>query len=71
MKNIKNSIGLIIILSIFLGCSDVVEFDPHDEYAVTELDYLQTESDYQTMVVSCYTPTQWLNQVIVIGDVKI
>jgi hypothetical protein len=69
MKNIKNSIGLIIILSIFLGCSDVVEFDPHDEYEVTEADYLQTESDYQTMVVSCYTPTQWLNQVMVIGDI--
>ena len=69
MKNIKNSIGLIIILSIFIGCSDVIEFDPHDEYAVTEIDYLQTASDYQTMAVSCYTPSQWLNQVMVIGDV--
>ncbi|MFD1017433.1 RagB/SusD family nutrient uptake outer membrane protein [Winogradskyella rapida] len=69
MKNIKNSIGLIIILSIFMGCSDVVEFDPHDEYEVTELDYLQTESDYRTMAVSCYTPTQWLNGVIVLGDI--
>ncbi|MBJ7881112.1 RagB/SusD family nutrient uptake outer membrane protein [Gelidibacter salicanalis] len=70
MKNIKNNFGLIIILSIFLGCSDVVEFDPHDEYQVTEVDYLQTEADYQTMAVSCYTPTQWLNQVIVVGDVS-
>lgn len=69
MKNIKNSIGLIIILSIFIGCSDVVEFDPHDEYAVTELDYLRTASDYETMAVSCYTPSQWLNQIMVIGDV--
>ena len=57
------------MLSIFVGCSDVVEFDPHDEYAVTEIDYLQTASDYQTMAVSCYTPSQWLNQVMVIGDV--
>jgi hypothetical protein len=68
MKNIKNSIGLIIMLSIFVGCSDVIEFDPHDEYAVTEIDYLQTASDYQTMAVSCYTPSQWLNQVMIIGD---
>ncbi len=68
MKNIKNSIGLIIMLSIFVGCSDVIEFDPHDEYAVTEIDYLQTATDYQTMAVSCYTPSQWLNQVMVIGD---
>ncbi|QNK77362.1 RagB/SusD family nutrient uptake outer membrane protein [Winogradskyella sp. PAMC22761] len=68
MKNIKNNIGLVIILSLFMGCSDVVDFDPHDEYQVTEVDYLQTESDYQAMAVSCYTPTQWLNQVIVLGD---
>ncbi|WP_111708545.1 RagB/SusD family nutrient uptake outer membrane protein [Lutibacter citreus] len=69
MKNIKNSIVFIIILSIFVGCSDVVEFDPHDEYAVTEIDYLQTASDYKTMAVSCYTPTQWLNGIMVIGDI--
>jgi hypothetical protein len=69
MKNIKKNIGLIIILSIFVGCSDVVEFDPHDEYVVTEEDYLQTESDYETMAVSCYTPMQWLNQMVVIGDI--
>ncbi|WP_405607721.1 RagB/SusD family nutrient uptake outer membrane protein [Polaribacter sp. Asnod1-A03] len=69
MKNIKNSIGLIIMLSIFVGCSDVIEFDPHDEYAVTEIDYLQTASDYQTMAVSCYTPSQWLNGIMVIGDI--
>lgn len=69
MKSIKNSIGLIVILSIFLGCSDVVDFDPHDEYQVTEVDYLQSEADYQAMAVSCYSPTQWLNQVIVIGDI--
>lgn len=69
MKNIINNIVLLIITSIFLGCSDVVEFDPHDEYAVTEVDYLQTASDYQAMAVSCYTPTQWLNQMVVIGDI--
>ena len=69
MKNIKKNIGLVIILSIFVGCSDVVEFDPHDEYQVTEVDYLQTASDYETMAVSCYTPTQWLNQLVVIGDI--
>ncbi|MBD1263016.1 RagB/SusD family nutrient uptake outer membrane protein [Maribacter polysiphoniae] len=69
MKNIKNSISLIIILTTLVGCSDVVEFDPHDEYEVTEVDYLQTQSDYETMAVSCYTPTQWLNQLVVIGDI--
>jgi tetratricopeptide (TPR) repeat protein len=69
MKNIKNSIGLIILFSIFAGCEDWVDFDPHDEYAVTEVDYLKTASDYQMMTVSCYTPLQWLNQLVVVGDI--
>lgn len=69
MINIKKSIGLIILLSIFVGCSDYVDFDPHDENEVTEADFLQTSSDYESMAVSCYTPMQWLNQLVVIGDV--
>lgn len=69
MKNIKNIIGLITLLSIFTGCEKWVEFDPHNEYAVTEADYLRTAADYQTMAVSCYTPLQWLNQLMVLGDV--
>ncbi|MCB4798274.1 RagB/SusD family nutrient uptake outer membrane protein [Neotamlana laminarinivorans] len=68
MKNIKY-IGLILILTSFVGCSEVIEFDPHDEYAVTEADYLQTQEDYETMAVSCYTPMQWLNQLYVIADI--
>jgi len=56
-------------MATFLSCSDIIEFDPHDEYEVTEADYLQTSSDYETMAVSCYTPMQWLNQLVVVGDV--
>lgn len=67
MKNIK-IISFIIILTIFTGCSDVIEFDPHDEYQVTEADYLQTQEDYETMAVSCYTPMQWLNGLYVVAD---
>ncbi|MEI6865707.1 RagB/SusD family nutrient uptake outer membrane protein [Flavicella sp.] len=69
MKYINKSLGLIIILSIFVSCSDFVDFDPHDEFEVTEADYLQSQSDYETMAVSCYTPMQWLNQLVVIGDI--
>lgn len=69
MKNIKNSIGLIILLFTFTACDNWVDFDPHDEYQVTEADYLKTASDYQTMAVSCYSPLQWLNQLVVVGDV--
>ena len=68
MKNAKKILGLLILLSIFSGCKKWIEFNPHDQYAVTEQDYLKSESDYQKMVVSCYTPMQWLNQFVVIGD---
>ncbi|HAG16235.1 MAG TPA: RagB/SusD family nutrient uptake outer membrane protein [Bacteroidales bacterium] len=69
MKYLRNIIGLIAFLSIFTGCKKWIEFDPHDEYAVTEADYLKTEFDYQSMTISCYTPLQWMNQLVVIGDI--
>jgi hypothetical protein len=69
MKTIKNIIGLFTLLSVFASCEKWVDFDPHENYAVTEADYLRTATDYQTMAVSCYTPLQWLNQLTVLGDV--
>jgi len=62
-------IGLVLVGSIFTGCEKWVDFDPHDEYAITDADYLKSAEDYKTMAVSCYTPMQWLNQAMVIGDV--
>ncbi len=58
-----------MLLSIFTACEKEIDFDPHDEYAVTEADYLKTSSDYQMMAISCYSPLQWMNQLVVIGDV--
>ncbi len=69
MKTIKKISTLIILFSIFTTCEDWVDFDPHDEYQITDIDYLQSESDYQSMATSCYTPTQWLNQMYVLADV--
>lgn len=62
-------IGLVLVGSIFTGCKKWVDFDPHDQYAITEADYLKSADDYRTMAVSCYTPLQWLNQAMVIGDI--
>jgi hypothetical protein len=62
-------IGLVLVGSIFTGCKKWVDFDPHDEYAITEADYLKSPDDYKMMAVSCYTPLQWLNQAVVIGDI--
>jgi len=62
-------IGLVLVGSIFTSCKKWVDFDPHDQYAITDADYLKSADDYKTMAVSCYTPMQWLNQAVVIGDV--
>jgi starch-binding outer membrane protein, SusD/RagB family len=69
MKNIINikRIAFSTLLLFTIGCS--VDFDPKEEYKVTEADYLKTEADYRTMTVSCYTPLQWMNQLMVLGDI--
>ena len=65
---------LIIAAGLFFAfslssCKKYVDYNPHQDYAVTAQDYLQTETDYRTMQVSVYTPVQWLNQVVPIGDI--
>ncbi len=69
MKNIKIIFGFVALLSVITSCDDWVDFDPHDEYQITDLDFLKSEADYQSMAVSCYTPTQWLNQMYILADV--
>jgi len=69
MKNIKIIFGFVALLSVITSCEDWVDFDPHDEYEITDLDFLKSEADYQSMAISCYTPTQWLNQMYVLADV--
>ena len=69
----KKYFGILMfnLLIIFLGihCAKWVTYDPHDEFKITDLDYFKTESDYRTAMVSAYTPLQWLNLVVVVGDI--
>lgn len=51
------------------SCKKWVDYDPHDDFQITDLDYLKTETDYRTMAVSTYSPLQWLNQAVPIGDI--
>jgi starch-binding outer membrane protein, SusD/RagB family len=69
MKNIKYIIGLALLLPILTGCKKWVDFNPKDEYAITEADYLKTAADYNSMAASCYSPLQWQNQLVVVGDI--
>lgn len=72
-KNImKSSIQIAGILILTIGlfsCKKWVDYSPHDDYQVTDQDYLKSAKDYQSMAVSVYTPIQWLNQVVPIGDI--
>jgi len=69
MKSKRKILGLLVLIAIFSGCQKWVDFDPHNEYAITEADYLKSGADYNSMAISCYTPLQWLNQAMVIGDI--
>lgn len=61
--------GIILMLVMFVSCKKWVDYNPHDDFQITELDYLKSESDYRTMAVSVYTPMQWLNQAVPVGDI--
>ena len=70
MKNISIKIlGLVAIVALLSSCKKWVDYDPHDDFLITELDYLKSESDYRTMAISVYTPIQWINQAVPVGDI--
>ncbi len=68
-KLIIATLGLAIFATLFSSCKKWVDYNPHEDYRITELDYLKSESDYRTMAVSVYTPLQWLNQAVPVGDI--
>lgn len=62
-------IAMVLLLTSFTACKKWVENNSHDRFLVTDLDYLKSETDYRTMAVSVYSPVQWLNQAVVVGDI--
>jgi hypothetical protein len=68
-KIILNIAALLMITASIQSCKKWVDYDPHDDYLVTELDYLKSADDYRTMAVSVYTPLQWLNQTVPVADI--
>lgn len=70
MKKITLNISILFLFIIMLAsCKKWVEYDPKDDFLVTEGAYLASETDYRTMTVSVYSPLQWINQVVPIGDI--
>jgi hypothetical protein len=60
--------GSFLVLTI-ASCKKWTDYNPKEDFRITELNYLTSESDYRTMAVSVYTPMQWLSQAPLIGDI--
>jgi hypothetical protein len=70
MKNNHIKIlSMLLVMALLTSCKKWVDYNPHEDYKITELDYLKSESDYRTMAISVYTPLQWLNQVVPVGEI--
>jgi hypothetical protein len=59
----------VLIAASLSSCKKWIEYDPKEDFQITEKNYLSSESDYRTMVVSVYTPMQWLCRAPLIGDI--
>jgi starch-binding outer membrane protein, SusD/RagB family len=69
MKSIYKIFALLFVVATFTACKKWVDYNPREDFRITELDYLKSEKDYRTMEVSVYTPLQWLNQEVPVGDI--
>jgi starch-binding outer membrane protein, SusD/RagB family len=70
MKNIQiKTVSIIFLIFLYPSCKKWVDYDPKEDFLITEEAYLKSESDYRTMAVSVYTPIQWLNQAVPVGDI--
>ncbi len=68
MKSIK--IFTVVIACLVMGsCKKWVDYNPREDYKITDQEYLRSEADYKAMGVACYSPLTWLNQLVLIGDV--
>jgi hypothetical protein len=67
MKKIFYSIILLTIIST--SCKKFVDYNAHEDFITTTADYFKTPSDYQSLVVGCYTPLQWIWANPMIGDI--
>ena len=69
MKKYIKFVSIVVLITTMASCKKWVDTTAKDAYIITDADYLRSESDYRTMAVSVYTPIQWLNQIVPIGDI--
>lgn len=69
MKNIKIILVVASLSIAAISCKKWVDYNPKDDYKITDQEYLKSEADYRAMAVGVYSPLTWLNQIVIIGDV--
>jgi hypothetical protein len=62
-------LSMVAFVAVLASCKKFVEYNPHEDFVTTEQDYLKSESDYRSLVISAYSPLQWLNQMVPVGDI--
>ncbi len=68
MKSLKILSAVILVTSL-ASCKKWVDYNAHQDFLITEQDYLQNEGDYRAMTVGVYSPLQWMNQIVPVGDI--
>lgn len=62
-------IGTLLLSMLFISCNKWVDYNPKDDFKITDQEYLKSEADYRAMAVAAYAPLQWLNQIVPVGDI--
>ena len=55
--------------STLISCNKWVDYNPKDDFKITDLEYFKSEADYRSTAVGAYAPLQWLNQIVPVGDI--
>ncbi len=70
MKNLQIKILAFLLAGTMLtACNKWVDYDPKDDFKITDLEYFKSEADYRSIAVGTYAPLQWLNQIVPVGDI--
>ena len=70
MKNLQIKIlGVLLAGTMLISCNKWVDYNPKDDFKITDQEYFKSEADYRSIAVGTYAPLQWLNQVVPVGDI--
>jgi tetratricopeptide (TPR) repeat protein len=70
MKNLQIKIlGILLAATMLTACNKWVDYNPKDDFKITDLEYFKSEADYRSIAVGVYAPLQWLNQIVPVGDI--